>query len=678
MTQCTALATKAELEALRRLLDNKLDKTERNSIINEASAIAVPLATAAAAGQLLPSIKAATAKAGQALAATAANAGKIVGLLSSVAGILLQLGSLALVAKHEFVDLPQIRQDIKANRTLIDLNFKIVLENKRKIFEQERILEAQAKQIDLNRKQILRNEDNIAQNKLRIAENYSLAQQNKADIDTLRTETEQSLQQLDSRLTSELQASEARLQAKLDAQKQATDAKIAQVQTDIAQVQTDINLKNAVLQGLIIGLQNTFSNFRANTATKPEVNNVNQGLVTVRRKVGTVENVANIALNTAQNAISFRVSSPSTATTNTTIQSNVQILDNKTKKLETKITNLENNSTVNDQQIKDLRNGIKSDNEALLAGLGIAGLPFLINQIRQNQLTQDQVKAATNTAICESSSGGCLTNNVTNPLKNIMDNLKGNLDLINAALNSTILEIVRNTNTVVNSGWASATIDKTLNAANFALSLHNAVMLSNNVADTVLETIDVILDIMGVTDFEGNPIDISKWLTDTLRTVVQGVVGAETYTDLSIKLTAANRIYQAGMSILDNVTDLIDTSMELDQYTGENISKIGNALRDSGIVPYNAYEQMIEDLDNRKFSKWLTKIEQAEEVTDNIYSIAENIKSIQEIGTELKESREEFDTALEESKTAFTEAETELDTEIESIPEPTEEDEARG
>ncbi|MDJ0577432.1 MAG: hypothetical protein QNJ65_20010 [Xenococcaceae cyanobacterium MO_234.B1] len=203
-------------------------------------------------------------------------------------------------------------------------------------------------------------------------------------------------------------------------------------------------------------------------------------------------------------------------------------------------------------------------------------------------------------------------------------------------------------------------------------------MLSNNIAETVLDTVSAVLETIGISDAEGNPIDVADWLTSKITQVIQEIIGAQTFTELSLKLTAANRIYQAGMNILDNVTDLMDTTLDLDQYTGENIARIGNALRQSGVVPYDAYDQMIEDLDVRGRSKWLFKLEQAEDAVDNLYSIADSIRDIKEIRQELKESRDEFQETLETGKTTLSESETELEAEIESSPEPTEQDEARG
>ncbi len=328
-----------------------------------------------------------------------------------------------------------------------------------------------------------------------------------------------------------------------------------------------------------------------------------------------------------------------------------------------------------------------------LTTLGIVGITTTVNDIYSQTSPSNiarTVSSAVENTVCDiSSPGKCLSNNITNPIKQGQDLIKQGQDTIRNLLNTAlqvgdlaqgqaILNTVTNTNNFIKGAWNSTVIDKTLNAANFALSLHNAIMLSNNIAETVLDTVSAVLETMGISDAEGNPIDVAEWLTSKITQVVQGIIGAQTFTELSLKLTAAKRIYQAGMNILDNVTDLMDTAMDLDEYTGENIAKIGNALRQSGVVPYDAYEQMIEDLDARGRSRWLFKLEQAEDITDNVYSIADNIRDIKEIGQDLKESREEFFEALETGKTTFLEAETELETEIENSPEPTEQDEARG
>ncbi len=332
----------------------------------------------------------------------------------------------------------------------------------------------------------------------------------------------------------------------------------------------------------------------------------------------------------------------------------------------------------------NLADRINTDFNETLIALGLAGLAPTVTNL--NDTLDERIINATETAVCRNTQpGGCTTNNVTNPLRAGQSALSSKLDAISAALggvntglNSSILTSLTNLTNFVRGAWSSTVIDKTLNAANFALSLHNAVMLSTNIAETVLDTVSVILDTIGISDAEGNPIDVSEFLTNVLREIVVNIIGARNFTELSIKLTAANRIYQAGMNILDNVTDLMDTVMDLDEYTGENVAKIGNALRESGVVNLNAYSEMIEDLDARSRSKWLRRLDNIEEVTDNVYSIADSIRDIKEIGQDLQDSRQELEDSITEAKTILSEAEIELDEEIESLPTPTETDEARG
>ncbi len=347
-----------------------------------------------------------------------------------------------------------------------------------------------------------------------------------------------------------------------------------------------------------------------------------------------------------------------------------------------------NNTEFSDVQVEDLKTELKNEVSdsitATFAGLGITAFTF--NQLLNNTNPQN-ISNTVEQSICQNTQpDGCLTQGITNPLQQGQDFLRDKLDAINAllsganaTLNAQILAITTATNNIVTSGWASTAIDKTLNAANFALSLHNAMMLSTNIAETILDVLTVILDITDVTDASGNPIDVADWLKEKIEAVIKSLVGAQNYTELTLKLNAANRIYQAGMNILDNVTDLMDTAMDLDEYTGENISRIGNALRASGVVSFDAYEEMLEDLDNaRDRSRWLARLENIEEVTDKVYAITDNIRDIKETGQELLDSRDEFKTAISDGQALLKEQERELDREIDNLSEPTATDEVRG
>ncbi len=118
----------------------------------------------------------------------------------------------------------------------------------------------------------------------------------------------------------------------------------------------------------------------------------------------------------------------------------------------------------------------------------------IYNQTSPTNIANTVSNAVENTVCDISSPGKCLNTNIANPIKQGQDLIKQGQDnltnLLNTALQvgdlaqgQAIFNVVTNTNNFLKGAWNSAVIDKTLNAANFALSLHNAIMLSNNIAE---------------------------------------------------------------------------------------------------------------------------------------------------------------------------------------------------
>ena len=182
-----------------------------------------------------------------------------------------------------------------------------------------------------------------------------------------------------------------------------------------------------------------------------------------------------------------------------------------------------------------------------LTTLGIVGITTTVNDI-YNQTSPTNIASTVSSAVentvCDiSNPGKCLNTNIADPIKQGQDLIKQGQDTIRNLLNTVlqgadlaqgqiILNTVTNTNNFLKSAWSSTVIDKTLNAANFALSLHNAMMLSNNIAETVLDTISILLETVGISDAEGNPIDVAEWLTNKITQVIQGIIGAQNYAEL--------------------------------------------------------------------------------------------------------------------------------------------------
>ena len=716
MAQCTTLATKAEVEELKKLINKKLDKSEEERIIQASVGIAVPSAIAGAVGQLSPDIKSALSKAGQALGKATTNAGKILsnggkiasnfgkitGLLASVAGILLQLGVLTLVTKHEFVDLPGIRQSITNQQREIEANFRLILrnreiavENKRKIAINEKNIAENRKVITFNTAQILRNEAIINQNKIRIKKNESQIITNALEITRVEREYKQDIKNTEERLRNEYETLVADIQA--DLQRQLDNAQ-AEFDQKIKKLEFDFGLSQVIQDRKLLEADATIDGLRrSNQGVRKDVENLirtkagKPELEVIRRRVANNERTIGNATS-----VTRRVGGTSTQT-----QEKVQNLEQEQSTIKDKVDKLVAQvgvAGVDQKQLDRLRRDVSDDfNKALVtAGLTTA----FTNNVNTNLPTNARLVSATQQGICNSAApGGCLNDKIRLPLGDKLDSIINGLGAsasgANLLLNRQILTRVTDIQNVVNSStnglaainnfmrnsWASTVIDKTLNAANFALSLHNAMMLSNNVATTIFETLDIAFELVGieVKNAEGDVIGVTDFMKSKLKTILESVIGAETYAELRLKLTVANRIYQAGMNILDNVTDLFDTAMEIDQHTGENLGRIGNALRESGTINFGAYSEMLEDLsDMRSRSNWMNRLEQAQEASDNIYAIADNIRNLKEIGTELTENRQELKDSIAAIQTEKDTEEETVITTIEDSPEPTEEDETRG
>lgn len=135
-------------------------------------------------------------------------------------------------------------------------------------------------------------------------------------------------------------------------------------------------------------------------------------------------------------------------------------------------------------------------------------------------------------------------------------------------------------------------LEKALSVLTFAATMHNALMLSNNVGQTLISIIDQVTAFLLPKGVDGTPINFSESLGKTVKLVIESAIGEENYRELSEDWAKANRIYQATCNVFNQVTQLgglITTGLEV---VGGNVGKIGNALRKGGVLLENAYQYM--------------------------------------------------------------------------------------
>ncbi|BAU63033.1 unnamed protein product [Stanieria sp. NIES-3757] len=275
-----------------------------------------------------------------------------------------------------------------------------------------------------------------------------------------------------------------------------------------------------------------------------------------------------------------------------------------------------------------------------------------------DQTSKAKIKEATGEAVCEKTSSGQCLSNMFNGKPSWADGLNAGLEGVNLLLSKEILAIVKNTNQVINhpkygllkiqefadTAWKATRADKILNVINTALILHNAIMLSNNVAYTITEIVDNVLATFNIKDHEDKDIDVSSWISGKFQAIVTSIIGAENYSQFSTALKKANRIYQASANVLWGIRDIMDSAQNIAELTGENVSIIGNALRKCGVVRENIYGRMPENINAS--NAFLKRMENIQEGLDLVEEVSQDTRDVKETWDEMKDNKKEFDDAV--------------------------------
>ncbi|HYX19071.1 MAG TPA: hypothetical protein VE944_32915 [Nostoc sp.] len=135
-------------------------------------------------------------------------------------------------------------------------------------------------------------------------------------------------------------------------------------------------------------------------------------------------------------------------------------------------------------------------------------------------------------------------------------------------------------------------VEKALSVLTFAATMHNALMLSNNLAQTLGTIIDQVLGFVLPKGIDGTPISINQVIGKAVTEIITSAIGEANYKQISEDWAKANRIYQAGANVFNqigNAVGLVTAGLEV---IAGNVGKIGNALKVWGVVSEKAYGWM--------------------------------------------------------------------------------------
>jgi hypothetical protein len=326
----------------------------------------------------------------------------------------------------------------------------------------------------------------------------------------------------------------------------------------------------------------------------------------------------------------------------------------------TKLTqNLQSEQKVN----QDALNKLNQINLGI-TGLGVTvmGIQAGLSALPSRTASQivPQIAPIVDNTICNSANGGCLGNALNQNANNVGNAINsGNNDLwnkINAGLNglslgadSAVMGILNTINGKLGdlipnggiagklvSGFKWLQIDRVMNLLALATSLHNAWMLSNNVVQTCTQILSNILATMGLKDENGAPFNISEIVNGTVENFVKSTIGEENYKQTTETMAKANRIYQAGINVLNAVQNLNSLILNALEIVGSHVALIGNALKAAGVVAERAYKWFNPSPDFE--NPWMARLEKLDQVANTVQMVTQVPVDISNAITEVNRS----------------------------------------
>ncbi|MBD2416088.1 hypothetical protein FACHB389_35525 [Nostoc calcicola FACHB-389] len=281
--------------------------------------------------------------------------------------------------------------------------------------------------------------------------------------------------------------------------------------------------------------------------------------------------------------------------------------------------------------------------------------------IRPDIPTLPQIENATGTAMCRSMNGGCSGRRLDEIAGNINQNTNNRagdvLNGLNLGANAALLQgqqtILQRLGEQLPGGiggklsrfadWMH--LDRVLNLMILAATIHNGLMLSNDIGQTFIGILNNVLQLIGLKKENGEAFDIGSVISGSIENLIKATIGAENYQELTTAWAKANRIYQTGTNILNSFQSLTSTVLSGLELVAGQTGKIGNALRASGEVLESAYQWMNPQPKINRVTNFLEKLQNGASTIQQVTQVPlDTINAI----TELQTANTEFIKAIKE------------------------------
>lgn len=195
----------------------------------------------------------------------------------------------------------------------------------------------------------------------------------------------------------------------------------------------------------------------------------------------------------------------------------------------------------------------------------------------------------------------------------------------------------------------SSLVNQAQNTLAFLATLHNAMMLSNNLRLTLFGAFDLIYELPGMDRFAprdpetDEQISYGEWAGDQMDSLLRSAFGDQTVDTVRNGWNKANRVYQAATNLLFAIQSIMWSMQEALEVVGEYVAKIGNAARRFGVFTERAYAWMNPQAANsRRINRFYNFMYGASEQVENIERIAAATLDVTESTAELTRQSADF------------------------------------
>ncbi len=330
--------------------------------------------------------------------------------------------------------------------------------------------------------------------------------------------------------------------------------------------------------------------------------------------------------------------------------------------------NLEQGGGISEMEYEELSNRLSTEiNSAVSTGL--VALTAIANKI-DLQTTPDAIREAAETAVCNTTSPtGCMTQNIRNPIQQGQANLQNlftnGLQGIDLVQGQVILDMVTDTNNFMKTAWSNLRINKILDYLNTILLIHNAAMLSKNLAASLGDSISALANntIDLIKNEDGSDIDINATIGTSLEQFLINLLGAENYTDINQTFQKSSRILNAATNIINTIQFSLAGLAEGLETVGNYTGRIGNSLKKAGAVFESAYGWMNENFRVKtgrlgEIQSVIDGLETVENITSDLENVTYEFREVQDNVTQIGTEFNKIKTEVREKETEKTTRET--------------------